>query len=161
MKWLKKHVTPLHGPRTSVRICLVNFCDLSKFTTPEVLIQKPWIWIGGHDGPWIDSAYLDIEVQEFQPMQGKEHKHTLNVTWNGDTTVSTRPHFYAIPEDCLPSLETLERWVLDTTRYSRRAFFGSGFHGTFLSLAVRYCECERDLPLVSVVLIDGPFSSSY
>jgi hypothetical protein len=51
----------------------------------------------------------------------------------------------------LPSLDTLVNWVLDTTRYHRRACFGSGFHGGFLSLALRYYECERDLPLVSLV----------
>lgn len=147
MKWLKQHVTPLYGPRKSVRICLANFCDISKFSPPDILSQLPWIWDGGHDGPRIGSACLDLTVQDFVPLQGKEHEHTLDIS-RGGATITTSPQFYAIPEDSLPSLETLESWVLDTTRHSRRAFFGSSFHGTFLSLALRYCECERELPLV-------------
>jgi hypothetical protein len=139
-----------------MRICLVNFCDLSNISTPDMLNRVPWIWDGGYDGPFIDSASLDIEVQEFEPLPGKEHKHILNVGCAG-TTTSTNPEVYAIPVDCLPSLDTLVTWVLDTTRYSGRACFGSGFHGTFLSLALRYYECERDLPLVSLF----PLSCQY
>jgi hypothetical protein len=135
----------------------VNFCDLSNFSTPEKLNQAPWIWDGGYDEPFINSASLDIEVQEFKPLPGKEHKHILNIWCEDTTTSTTNPGFYAIPEDCLPSLDDLVKWVLDTTRYSGRACFGSGFHGTFLSLALRYYECERDLPLVSLF----PLSCQY
>jgi hypothetical protein len=142
-----------------MRLCLVNFCDLSYFSTPDILNQVPWIWDGGHDGPWIDSAYLDIEVQDFEPLPGEEHKHVLEVGWSEGMTTSNTPEFYAIPTDCLPSLECLETWVLETTQHSRRACFGSGFHGTFLSLALRYCECERDLPLVSSLPLSIPLSS--
>jgi hypothetical protein len=35
--------------------------------------------------------------------------------------------------------------------------FGSGFHGTFISLALRYYECERDLPLVSLFPLSCQF----
>jgi hypothetical protein len=117
-----------------------------------MLNRAPWIWDSGYDGPLIDPASLDIEVQEFEPLPGKEHKHILNI-WCADTTTSTNPGFYAIPVDCLPSMDTLVTWVLDTTRYDGQACFGSGFHGTFLSLALRYYECERDLPLVSLFLL--------
>jgi hypothetical protein len=150
VKWLHNNVTPLRGPRRTMSICLVNYCDLSNFTTPDVLDLTPWIWDGGHDGPWVDSSCLEIEVQDFEPLPGKEYKHILDVTLSdSNKTVSTSPRYNAIPTECFPSLETLETWVLDTTRHSRQAFFASTFHGTFLSLALRYCECERDLPLVS------------
>ena len=142
VKWLKNNVTPLRGPRRTMSVCLVNYCDLSNFATPDVLNLVPWIWDGGHDGPWIDSSCLEIEVQDFDPLPGKEHKHTLEVTLAGSNdTISTSPQFYAIPTECIPSLDILETWVLDTTRHSRQAFFASTFHGTFLSLALRYCEC--------------------
>ena len=139
-----------------MRICFVNFCDLSNCSTPDMLNRAPWIWDSGYDGPFIDSASLDIEVQEFEPLPGKEHQHVLNI-WCAGTANSPNPGFYAIPADCLPSLDTLVTWVLDTTRYDGRACLGSGFHGTFLTLALRYTECERDLPLVSLLPLSCQF----
>lgn len=132
-----------------MQICLVNFCDLIECSTPEMLNRAPWIWDAGYDGPLIEPASLDIQVQEFEPLPGNEHKHILDI-WRVDKPISVNPGFFAIPVDCLPSLDTLVNWVLDTTRYSGRACFGSGFHGTFLSLALRYYECQRELPLVSL-----------
>lgn len=149
-KWLKNHVTPLHGSRRNMKICLYNDCDLSQFSPTDMWIQASWIWYGGYDGPRIKSACLELEVQDFEPLRGKEHEHCLEVNRFGARTFSINPRFYGIPTDSLPTLETLENWVLDTTRHSRRSFFGSSFHGTFLSLALRYCECERELPLVSI-----------
>jgi hypothetical protein len=134
-----------------MQICLVNFCALSNCSTPEMLKQAPWIWdgVGGYDGPLIEPASLDIQVQEFEPLPGKEHKHILDI-WCADESILVNPGFYAIPVDSLPSLDTLVDWILGTTRNSRRACFGSGFHGAFLSLALNYYECKRDLPLVSL-----------
>ena len=91
-----------------MQICLVNFCDLSNCSTPEMLNQAPWIWdgVGGYDGPLIEPASLDIQVQEFEPLPGKEHKHILDI-WCADESILVNPGFYAIPVDCLPSLDTL------------------------------------------------------
>jgi hypothetical protein len=132
-----------------MQICLVNFCDLSNGSTLEMLNQAPWIWDAGNYGLLTEPANLDIQVQEFEPLPGKEHKHILDI-WCAEDLVFVNPGFYAIPVDCLPSLDTLVNWVLDTTRCDGRACFGSGFHGGFLSLALRYYQCERDLPLVSL-----------
>jgi hypothetical protein len=137
-----------------MQICLVNICDLSNGSTPEMLNQSPWIWdgVGGYDEPLIEPPSLDIQIQEFEPLQDKEHKHILDIRCaeSADEPIFVNPGFYAIPVDCLPSLDTLINWVLDTTRCDGRACFGSGFHGGFLSLALRYYQCERDLPLVSL-----------
>jgi hypothetical protein len=149
LEWLKKHVTPLQGQRKTMRICLFNSCDLSNFTAPSKLNGAPWVWDGGYDGPWIDPACLDITVQKFKPLPGEDGKHSLQVALSNGGIDAISPQYDAIPSDSLPSLETLEAWVIDTNRHSRRAFFNSCFHGTFLSLALRYCGCERELPLVS------------
>ena len=143
----------LQGQRKAMRICLFNSCDLSHFTTPSNINRVPWVWDGGYDGPWIDSACLDIVVQNFEPLPDKEEKHILQVALPDGGIDSISPQYNAMPSDCLPSLETLEAWVIDTNRHSRRAFFRSCFHGTFLSLALRYCDCERTLPLVSTGLL--------
>jgi hypothetical protein len=99
---------------------------------------------------------LEIQVKEFEPRTGMELEHSLDVTFSdGNETISTTPQFYEIPADCLPSLDELETWVLNTTRHSRRTVFNSGFHGTCFSLARRYCECGRELPLVSSTFQGG------
>ncbi len=96
-----------------------------------------------------EPARFDIQVQEFEPLPGKAHKHILDI-WCAETPIFVNPGFYVIPVDCLPSLDTLVNWILDTTRYDGRACFGSGFHGGFVSLAFGHYECERDLPLLSL-----------
>lgn len=132
-----------------MKICLFNSCDLSNFTGPNNLDRAPWVWDGGYDGPWMDSACLDIVVQNFEPLSHKEEKHILQVALPDGGIDSISPQYSAMPSDCLPSLETLEAWVIDTNRHSKWAFFRSCFYGTFLSLALRYCGCEKALPLVS------------
>ncbi len=131
----------------------MNSCDLSKYSAPSIMSLVPWVWDGGHDGPWRGSSELIIKVQDFVPLPSSSAEHEMNVQLTGlncDATVRTQPQYYAIPTECLPSLNVLEAWVLDTTLHSRRAFFASGFQGTFFSLAVRYSECQKDLPLVSL-----------
>ena len=113
----------------------------------------PWVWDDGHDGPWRGSSELIIEVQDFVPLPSSSAEHEMHVQLtglNGDATVRTQPQYYAIPTECLPSLNVLEAWVLDTTFTLSRAFFASGFQGTFFYLAVMYSECRKDLPLVSL-----------
>lgn len=151
-----KHVTPLRGPKRIIRICLFNSCGLSKYSAPTALNPVPWIWDGGHDGPWRGPSEFEIEVQDFVPLPSSSDEHVMDVQLtgrNGDTTMPTPPQYYAISAECLPSLDILEAWVLDTTLHSRRAFFASGFQGTFISLAVRYSECTKYLPLVSLKIL--------
>lgn len=108
------------------------------------------IWAtGGHDGPWKVANPLEIVIQDFTPRPGMEHRHIFNGKSPQDIGErATAPQFYAIPENSLPTLETLEAWALETTRNHSRAFIGA-FHGSFLSLGRRYCECKKPLPLVS------------
>jgi hypothetical protein len=64
-----------------MQICVVNFCDLtlSNGSTPEMLNQAPWIWDAGYDGLLTEPANLDIQVQEFEPLPGKDYKHILDI----------------------------------------------------------------------------------
>jgi hypothetical protein len=42
-----------------------------------MLNRATWIWDGSYDDPFINSTSLDIEVQEFEPLPGKEHNISL------------------------------------------------------------------------------------
>lgn len=139
----------LHGPKRSVFISPINLCDV---TALQLLDPASKIYAGGHDGLFSVAAPLIVEVQDFVPRENHEDKYILAIRYQHTLprrTRSIKPEFFAIPEESLPSLETIQNWVLDATRRYRRAFVG-GFYGSFLSLARRYCECERELPLVSV-----------
>lgn len=147
IRWLKRNLTPLRGSRRIVELSLVNFCDISAWVK-----DHDYTWDGGHDGPWMPVAPLQITVQDFEPGPGREIKHNLNVTLtDSKKTVLTAPSYYAIPADSIPTLETLSRWALDSTRFQRRSIFDEGLQGSFMSLARKYYECRSVLPLRSLM----------
>jgi hypothetical protein len=151
LKWLQKHVTPLRGPRRTIKVCLVNPCDFAQCTSPHFF--DPLQWKGGYDDPWTDTSILELEVQDFELPSDNVNEHSLSVIvadCNGGTVTQTCLEHYAIPSGHLPSLEKLETWVLENTRHSQRPFFNSGVHGTFFAFALRYCHCKNELPLVSL-----------
>jgi len=108
------------------------------------------MWAGGDIEHWKVAAPLELEVQAFKPRPNREFQHVDMDVGPSDVAVSTGGmdlQYYAIPEASLPSLELLENWALDTTRHNKGALVGE-FNGNFLSLARRYCECPKVLPLV-------------
>ncbi len=123
-----------------------DLCDTNIF-----LERSNNTWDGGHDGPYILPSLFEIDVKDFEPHPAKRNRHNLCVFEDYDSTVPAKDLYYAIPEESLPTLEGLEAWVLSLTRFKRRAIFGDSLQGSFMSLARRYYECERVLPLVSYI----------
>jgi hypothetical protein len=158
LAWLKEEVHARFGPRKTLSISLTAFCDANSLLFDTDVESQIWA-SGGHDGPWTIASPLEIVIQDFEPTAGKEYRHIFDrdpTDHPGEK--STAPQFYAIPADSLPNLETLEAWALETARNHPRAFFGR-IRGPFLSLARRYCECKKPLPLVSCSLTSaGSFS---
>ncbi|KAH8685530.1 hypothetical protein BGZ60DRAFT_395392 [Tricladium varicosporioides] len=150
VSWLKTEITTLYGPKKVLRISPVSFCDQPASDNPRYKANRQWHYTraGGEDKPWRVAAPLELEIQAFQPRSNLDNDLTGSAI--PSLTISDDPELYAIPEKSLPSLETLEVWALNTTRQHRRALVG-GFQGAFLSLARRYCECERDLPMKELV----------
>jgi hypothetical protein len=148
MEWIRNEITlPLQGPKKTFQLSLVNACDISpNFDEPGR------IWDGGHDGPYLPTAPLKIEVQEFYPSPGREYLHTLIILEDSASPVTIENSYYAITPESLPTLDTLETWALDSTRFRRRVIFGDKLQGSFMSLARRYAECAIELPLVSIIL---------
>jgi hypothetical protein len=143
---LKNEVTPLFGPKAILRIAAYNLCDVSQFISGYADL----IWAGGDVEHWKVAAPLELEVQAFMPRPNREFQHIDEDIGPSEVAVSSAEkelQYYAIPEASLPSLELLENWALETTRYNKRALVG-GFKGNFLSLARRYCESSKELPLV-------------
>ncbi len=158
IEWLKSEVTALQGPKSILSISLAPHCDASSFLFNNDLDSVRWA-AGGHEGPWAVAKPLDVKVQEFTPIPGAEDKHIFDLDTSEDGfPVQVTPQCYAIPRDCLPTLQALEDWALDTARNHPRAFVG-GIRGSFLSLARRYCECKRILPLVSFNAPQLPITS--
>jgi len=137
---LKNAVTPLTGPRQTVKVFLYHvtrydFIALSHLLeTPlpskiQYQIAKP----------------LEIQVQSFTPQPGKECHHDLHFR---DSELPGPASFYAIPEDSLPKLEDIEAWALKTMgSYPGHAFLG-GLRSCFAHFAHSYYESEGDVPLV-------------
>jgi hypothetical protein len=166
MRWIKNEIPSLHGPKEIIRISAYNLCyanDVAPATWDDVdwILADDWDWVlsEGLDESWKATkvvAPLELEVQSFHPSPGKESRHilstrvTYSVVDSSSTTSPSGSQYYAIPESSLPSLKVLEDWALATTKYHRKAFVG-GFLGSFLSLARRYCECRKALPLVSLM----------
>ncbi|KAE9377782.1 hypothetical protein N431DRAFT_478944 [Stipitochalara longipes BDJ] len=144
--WLKEEVPALFGPRKRLNISLTTFCDANSLVFNTDAGSQIWA-SGGHDGPWSVAKPLEIVVQDFIPTAGKEHRHIFERSpYAGSGGTTTAPQCYAIPDDSLPNLETLEAWALETSRHHPRAFVRR-FRAPFLSLARRYCECKKPLPL--------------
>jgi hypothetical protein len=145
LSWVQQEIpSRLTSPK---RIVQLSFWDL--FDTNIFLERSNNAWDGGHDGPYILPALFEIEVQDFEPDPAKQSRHNLCMFEDYDSTVPTENFYYAIPEESLPTLESLETWMFELTRFKRRAIFGESLQGSFMSLARRYYECERTLPLVS------------
>lgn len=93
------------------------------------------------------AAPLEIQVQSFTPLSGRENHHQLH--FRGLRQIIPGDEFYAIPEKSLPSLEDIEEWALETmVSYPRHAFLG-WLRSTFVHFARSYYESDKDLPLVS------------
>lgn len=136
----------LTNPKRIVQLSFWDNCDTNIF-----LEHSDDVWNGGHDGPYILPALFEIEVQDFVPLPGTQDRHNLHVLEDNGFTLPAETFYYAIPEESLPTLGSLETWALELTRFKRRAIFGDSLQGSFMSLARRYYECEEALPLVSFV----------
>jgi len=153
LSWIKDEIhLPLIGSTRTIQLSFWDKCDTNIFLERSGAVAHGALWNGGHDGPYSLPAVLDIKIKEFVPQPGREHRHNLRVLVNGTTPELAQNSYYAIPSDSLPTLESLETWALELTRFRRRAIFGDNLQGSFMSLARKYAECEKLLPLVS-----GPY----
>ncbi|KAF4630237.1 hypothetical protein G7Y89_g7900 [Cudoniella acicularis] len=159
-EWLKSHVTSLYEPKELLRISSISFCDQPGEDNPYYLAKQKWDYnrAGGEDPKirWEAPNPLELEVQAFKPKPNGEYQHfpgrdTSNSTFAiPSVAASTDLYFYVIAENSLPSLDSLEAWALHTTKLHKCALVG-GFQGDFLSLARRYCECKKELPMKDFV----------
>ena len=95
----------------------------ARVLVPVKLKDAPWVWNRGNDRPWIEPACLDIEVQDFELLPRSEHEHMLEVALSDSRGDSASLSYETIPMECLPSLEKIESWVIDSTRQLKRAIF--------------------------------------
>jgi hypothetical protein len=152
LSWIKDEIPLLMSPKRIVQLSFWDHCDTNIF-----LERSNNTWDGGHDGPYVLPELFKIEVQDFVPHPGRQNRHNLDVFEDYDNMVPAENFYYAIPEKSLPTLEDLETWALELTRYKRRAIFGDSLQGAFMSLARRYYECKPALPLVSLIFCFLPF----
>jgi hypothetical protein len=104
LSWIKDEVPLiLTSPKRIVQLSFWDSCDTKIF-----LEHSDDVWNGGHDGPYILPALFEIEVQDFVPFPGRQDRHDLYVLEDHGFTVPADAFYYAIPEESLPTLKSLE-----------------------------------------------------
>jgi hypothetical protein len=146
MEWIRDEITlPLHGPKKSFQLSLVNACDISS----PCFDEAGRISVSAHENPHIPTEALEIEVQEFYPSPGREKFHDLIISEDNDSVITIEKSYYAITPESLPTLDDLERWSFESAKFQSIVLFINKLQGSFIALARRYFECKTALPLVS------------
>ena len=154
MEWLHDEVTPLTGPIQTLSLFLYNHYHNSASTgvTPGIDLGPAT----DQKSKWSSAFALDIHVQTFCPKDDTEANHILTVHETWSNKFHRIPgQFYAIPEEKLPKIQNLEDWALDTLLSHHSVAFVGGLRAALLTLARRYHESRKDLPLVSSFFISS------
>lgn len=151
LEWLKEKVTPLHGPKQIIEVFLSS-CYAFKTTEDTELAR----YMNARPSyncsiPSFGRAVpLELNVQNVTPAQGTEDHHIMYVYDSATGGPKPTPIICCtIPADSLPSLEDIEKWVIENMiSYPLHASLGL-LRASVFHFAYNYCESGKDLPLVS------------